>query len=142
MVFMALIMTVIIGFLGLVVDMSHLYLVKNQLQTAADATALALSGSNCNQSMATTILTMNYADGAPLTTADTLSAPTCVATAPPGSTNYTYTADITVSRSVPMTFMKVLSATDSVSVSARAYAKKSPDPFMIGKFKNQLQPPP
>ena len=40
-VFVALIMIVLIGFLGLAVDVGHLYMVKSQLQNAADAGALA-----------------------------------------------------------------------------------------------------
>jgi Flp pilus assembly protein TadG len=40
-VFVALLMTVIIGFLGMAVDVGHYYVVKSELQNAADAGALA-----------------------------------------------------------------------------------------------------
>lgn len=46
-VFLALIMVVLVGFLGLAVDVGHLYLVKGQLQNAADAAALAGAGIMC-----------------------------------------------------------------------------------------------
>ena len=40
-VFVALIMVVLIGFIGMAVDVGHFYVVKSELQNAADAGALA-----------------------------------------------------------------------------------------------------
>ena len=126
MAFVAVIMTALIGFLGLAVDVSHLYLVRGQLQNAADAMALAYAGSNCEPTIANTILTMNRADGSNLTLAE--ATPVSCTQNSLGGTKSEFIADVTITRSVRTSFLGVVSAdtTFPVKASARAISCSSP----------------
>jgi Flp pilus assembly protein TadG len=88
-VWIALCILVLIGIVGLVVDLGHLYLVRGELQNAADASALAGAGSLYKdplnptatpaldftraQAAATGFISKNKSDGSPLSVGDVLT---------------------------------------------------------------------
>ncbi len=70
-VFVALIMVVLIGFIGMAVDVGHFYVVKSELQNAADAGALAGAANVTNHYQEALIFVKkNSSDGVLLSDAD------------------------------------------------------------------------
>ncbi len=141
-VFVALAMAVIMGFVGLAVDIGQLRFVRQKMQTAADAAAIAgaleinacSGGSNCaamqtaaqssltENGFASSTLLTNCATSALTTLTITVNRAPCglAAAQDPhnGNTNY---VEVLLSQSQPLYFARILGIT-SVALIARAEA--------------------
>ncbi len=145
-VFIALAMVVLIGFLGLAVDVGHLYIVKGELQHAADAGALAGAAAFASNSdprqVAMDYVRENKSDGVKLQPIEPVcleneSLISCAAPTPTSSVQVTVSRDSTHNGGpVPTFFARILSvggSLDSFPVSATATARlnSSQKPHLI-----------
>jgi len=140
LVFVALTLPVLLGFLGLAIDMGYLRYVKRQVQMAADAAALAgalelghadvanaaqtsVSGDNLFPNVTqSTGCTATPATGATVVLVN--NPPACLSTDPHnGNNNY---VEVYVFRNVPTLFSKILGFS-SATVGARGEAGYSPN---------------
>ncbi len=133
LIVVALSMVVLLGFLGLAIDMSYLRTVKQRMQTAADAAALAgaseLSYGDVTSAAKTDAATNGFTDGS--------NGVTVIVNNPPQTTsdphyNDSKYVETVISQSAPTMFGRIL-GTRTVTVEARseAHLGSSPNCFFV-----------
>lgn len=135
LVYFALMLTTLIGFCGLAIDVGRMEVRTNQLQAAADAGALAAAGelahggagSNYQTAANNDIAAYETANGIPTNTTNTI-----VVGATYGSyINDDGTVQVTVSQSFPTVFMGLLSQS-TVTLSVKSVALMPPCMVFLG----------
>lgn len=130
MIFLAISVVAMLGFLGLVLDGGRIYFEKRRLQTAADAGAFAAA-----QELRRGIYDSDYLRASTVNDTDLNGYnddnSTIVMNNPPSVGPYSSNnkfAEVTINRIVPTTFMRIMGVS-STTVAARSVAGLIPDPF-------------
>ncbi len=136
LVYFVIILTVLVGFCGLAIDVGRMELRTNQLQAAADAGALAAANELMRTSTLSTAITAASNDVTQIANANGIPVPTV--TTQTGSTFGYYVGDnsvveVRLTQSFPTIFLGVLSqASTSVNLSVKANAQVPPCLMFMG----------
>jgi hypothetical protein len=136
LVYFALILTTLIGFCGLAIDVGRMEVRTNQLQAAADAGALAAAGelahggtgSDYQAAANNDIAAYETANGIPTNTTNT----TVIGATYGNYLNDDATVQVTVSGSLSTIFMGLLTHQGTVAVSAKSVARMPPCMLFLG----------
>jgi hypothetical protein len=130
MIFLAISVVAMLGFLGLVLDGGRIYFEKRRLQAAADAGAFAAAQEIRRGMYESTYLRASAVNDTDLNGYNDENS-TIVMNSPPSSGPYSSNnkfAEVTINRVVPTTFMRIMGVS-STTVAARSVAGLIPDPF-------------